>query len=87
VKGYRLIDISSNRLINERSVQFEYNVSHVPQQPHANTFVLPPIRDDEHAHVDSYSNESFDLDDLDDLDIESVQSYVELVHPNEYTEP
>ena len=63
VKGYRLIDITSYRLIIERSVQFEESVSHVPQQPHANTFVLPPIKDDKNAHVDSYLDESFDSDD------------------------
>jgi hypothetical protein len=43
VKGYWLIDLSSERLIIERSVQFEESVLHVPQQPHANTFTLPPI--------------------------------------------
>jgi hypothetical protein len=43
VKGYWLIDLSSDRLIIERSVQFEESVSHVPQQPHADTFTLPPI--------------------------------------------
>jgi hypothetical protein len=61
VKGYKLIDLSSYWLIIERSVQFKESVSHVTQQPHANTFVLPPVRDDEHAHADSSSNESFDL--------------------------
>jgi hypothetical protein len=60
VKGYRLNDLSSDRLIIECSVQFEESVSHVPQQPHADTFTLPPVRDDEHAHVDSSSNESYD---------------------------
>ena len=30
VKGYHLIDISSDRLIIEHSVQFEESVSHVP---------------------------------------------------------
>jgi hypothetical protein len=63
VKGYQLIDISSDRLIIERSVQFEESVSHVPQQPHANTFTLPPVRDDEHAHADSSSDESYDSKD------------------------
>jgi hypothetical protein len=43
VKGYRLIDLSSDRLIIEHSVQFEESVSHVPQQPHADTFTLPPV--------------------------------------------
>jgi hypothetical protein len=50
VKGYSLIDLSSDRLIIEQSVQFEESVSHVPQQSHADTFILPPVRDDEHAH-------------------------------------
>jgi hypothetical protein len=72
VKGYRLIDLSSDRLIIDQSVQFEESVSHVPQQPHVDTFVLPPVRADEHAHVDSSSDESFDSKDLDDLDTESV---------------
>jgi hypothetical protein len=66
VKGYRLIDLSSDILIIEHSVQFEESVSHVPQQPHADTFVLPPVRDDEHAHADSSLDESFDSQDLDD---------------------
>jgi hypothetical protein len=43
VKGYWLIDISSNCLIIEHSVQFEESVLHVPQQPHADTFTLPPV--------------------------------------------
>jgi hypothetical protein len=43
VKGYILIDLSSDILIIERSVQFEESVSHVPQHPHATTFILPPI--------------------------------------------
>jgi hypothetical protein len=43
VKGYRLIDLSSDRLIIERNVQFEESVSHAPQQPHADTFILPPV--------------------------------------------
>jgi hypothetical protein len=43
VKGYRLIDISLDRLIIERSFQFEEIFSHAPQQPHADTFILPPV--------------------------------------------
>jgi hypothetical protein len=43
VKGYRLIDLSSNWLIIERSVQFEESVLHVPQQPHEDTFILPHV--------------------------------------------
>jgi hypothetical protein len=80
VKGYRLIDISSDQLIIEHSVQFEESVSHVPQQSHADTFTLPPVRNDEHAHAGSSSDESFDSEDSDDLDSKSVQSNVELEH-------
>jgi hypothetical protein len=72
VKGYRLIDLSSARLIIDRSVQFKESVLHVPQQPHADTFVLPPVKDDEHAHANSSSYESSDLENLDDSDTESV---------------
>ena len=43
VKGYILIDLSSDQLIIEISFQFEEIVSHVPQQPHPDTFILPPI--------------------------------------------
>ena len=81
VKGYLLIDLSLDQLIIEHSVQFEESVSHVPQQPHVGTFVLPPIRDDEHAHADSSLEES------DDSDSESVQSDAESEHPYEVAEP
>jgi hypothetical protein len=60
VKGYRLIDLSSDWIIIEISFQFEESVSHVPQQPHAENFILPHVRDDEHAHANSSSEESFD---------------------------
>ena len=53
---------------------------HAPQQLHADTFTLPPVRDDEHAHANSSSDESFDSEDSDDLDSKSVQSNVELEH-------
>ena len=72
VKGYRLIDLSSDRNIIECSFQFEESVSHVPQQPHANTFILPHVQDDENAHVDSSLDESFDLEDSDDPYTEPV---------------
>jgi hypothetical protein len=72
VKGYRLIDTSTDRLIIERSVQFEESILHAPQEPHADTFVLPPVIDDEHAHDDSSSNESYDSKDSVDSDAESV---------------
>jgi hypothetical protein len=43
VKGYRIIYILLDRLIIERSVQFEQSVSHVPQQLHEDTFILPHV--------------------------------------------
>jgi hypothetical protein len=71
VKGYRLIDLSSDRLIIERSVQFEESVSHVPQKPHADTLTLPPVRDDDHAHADSSLDKSSDLEESKDSDSDS----------------
>jgi hypothetical protein len=53
-------------------VQFEESVSHTPQQSHANTFIITPVQDDDHAHADSSSDESFDSEDSDDSDTESV---------------
>jgi hypothetical protein len=82
VKGYRIIDLSLDQLIIERSVQFEESVSYVPQQPHADTFILPLVREDEHAHVEDSSDESSDSKDSDDLDSESVQSDEESENPN-----
>jgi hypothetical protein len=81
VKGYRLIDLSSDQLIIERSVQLEKSVSHVPQQP--------PVRDDEHAHADSSSDESSDSEDSDDSDSgsESIQSDAKSEHPDAVAEP
>jgi hypothetical protein len=72
VKGYRIIDISSDQLIIEHSVQFKESVLHVPQQPHADTFTLPPFQNDEHAHVDSSSDESSNSEDLDDSDSDTI---------------
>ena len=34
---------------------------------HVDTFILPPVRDDEHAHVKSSSDDIFDSEDLDVL--------------------
>jgi hypothetical protein len=60
---------------------------HVPQQPHANTFILPPVRDDEHAHADSSLDESSNSEDSDDSDTESVHSDVESKHPDAVAKP
>jgi hypothetical protein len=87
VKGYWLIDISLDQIIIECSVQFEESVSHVPQLPHAYTFTLPHVRDDENAHADSSSDEISDLEDLDDSDLDSVYSDAESKHPDAVAEP
>jgi hypothetical protein len=50
-------------------------------------FFLPPVRDDEHAHVDSSSDENYDSLYLDDPDIESVQSDVKSVYADVVAEP
>jgi hypothetical protein len=63
------------------------SVSHVPQQSHADTFVLPPIIDNEHAHDESSSYESFDSEDLDDPNTESVQLDAESMHEDADAEP
>jgi hypothetical protein len=70
VKGYRLIYLSLDMIIIERSVQFEESLSLVPQQPHADTFILPLVRDDENPHANSSSDESSDSEESDDLDAE-----------------
>jgi hypothetical protein len=87
VKGYWLIDISLDRIIIEHSVQFEESVSHVPQQPHADTFTLAPVRADEYAHAKSSSDASSDSEDSDDLDSESVYLDANLEHPDVVVEP
>jgi hypothetical protein len=86
-KGYRLIDLSLDWFIIERSVQFEESVLHVPQQPHAYTFILPLVRDDVHAHAESYLDEIYDSLDSDDPDTKSVQSDTESMHPDVDAEP
>jgi hypothetical protein len=87
VKGYRIIDLSSDWLIIEHSFQFEESFSHVPQKPHAYTFFFPPFRDDEHAHVDFSSYESSDSVDLDDSYLDSGKSDADSEHPYAVVEP
>jgi hypothetical protein len=72
VKAYRLIDPSMEWLIIERSVQLEEIISHAPWELHEDTFFLPPVRDDENAHVDSSSDEISNSEDSIDSDTESV---------------
>jgi hypothetical protein len=74
VKGYRLIDPSTNQLIIESNVQFEESISHAPQELHEDAFVLPPVRDDESAHSESTSDLSSntELEDSEHADAQSV---------------
>ena len=53
VKGYRLIDPSTDQLIIEQNVQFEESPLHAPTVKHAETLMLPSvpdIRDDYSTH-------------------------------------
>jgi hypothetical protein len=79
VKGYRLIDLSIDQLIIEHSVQFEESLSHAPHEPHASTFVLPLVQDDESAPSDSTSDLSSDTESEDSkhADAQSIQAYEE----------
>ena len=59
VKGYRLIDLSTDKLFIERSVQFEKIPLHAPLESHAENFVplpTPHIRGDESTHSDHDSD-------------------------------
>jgi hypothetical protein len=87
VKAYSLVDLYLDRLIIEQSVQFKESVSHAPQQPHADTFILPHLQDDEHPNANSSSDNSYNSKDSDDSDSESVQSDVESDHPDVVADP
>eukprot|EP00253_Pinus_taeda_P016659 PITA_16659 len=78
VKGYRLLIPSTNKLIIERSVKFEESLSHAPQSPHADTFYLPHVRDDDSVHSDA---------DTDHADAETQSSDTNLVHANDDPHP
>jgi hypothetical protein len=87
VKGCRIIDLFLDQLIIERSFKFEESVSHVPQQLHAYTFILPPVRDGEHAHADSSLDKCYDSEGSYDSNIELVQLYAELENLDVDAEP
>jgi hypothetical protein len=75
VKGYRLLDPSTERLIIGRSVQFEETPLHTSLEPHVDTFVpLPALdfSDDESTHSDHGSDLSSksDLEDDEHADVE-----------------
>jgi hypothetical protein len=62
VKGYQIIDPSMDKIIIERSVQFEESPLHAPLEPHADTSSLPlasDIKYDESTHSDHGSDMRF----------------------------
>jgi len=67
-------------LTTEGHHKFKESFFHAPWELHAETFVLPLVRDDEHAHVDSSSDESFDSKDSYNLGTDSVQLDAESMH-------
>eukprot|EP00253_Pinus_taeda_P018200 PITA_18200 len=85
VKGYRLLLPSTDKLIIERSVKFEESLSHAPQSPHADTFYLPRVRDDDSVHSDA------DTDHIDaeeeHADVETESSDTNVVHANDDPQP
>jgi hypothetical protein len=85
VKGYRLLDPSTDQLIIERSVQFEESPLHGPHEPHAEAFVLPPVVDDESTHSDHTIDSSSDTESEDskDTNAQSEHSNVNSVHADE----
>jgi hypothetical protein len=65
VKGYSLLDPSTDMIIIEHNVQFEENPLHAPLEPHAETYVplpAPKISDDEstHSYHCSYLTSKYD---------------------------
>eukprot|EP00253_Pinus_taeda_P034698 PITA_34698 len=80
VKGYRLLIPSADKLIIERSVKFEESLSHAPQSPHADTFYLPHVRDDDSIHSDA-DTEHTDVE-VEHADAETKSSDTNLVHAN-----
>jgi hypothetical protein len=88
VKGYILIDPSTDQIIIEHNFQFEESILHAPQEPHADTLFLPPVRDDESAHSDSTSDLSFNIESkyLEDTDAQLEHSDAKSVHADEETE-
>jgi hypothetical protein len=78
VKGYRLLDTSTDRLIIECSVQFEETPLHAPSEPHVDTFVplhAPNINDDESTHSNhgSYMISEYNLKDDENAYVEPPQ--------------
>jgi hypothetical protein len=80
VKGYRLLDPSTARLIIEHSIQFEETTLHAPLEPHAETFVplpAPDISDDESTHSAHGSNLSSESDSEDDEHVDDQHADAE----------
>jgi hypothetical protein len=65
VKGYMLIDPSTDRLIIERIVQFKESPLHAPLVQHAETCVIPlvpDIRDYDSIHSNATYSDSYSKD-------------------------
>jgi hypothetical protein len=61
VKGYRLVDPSTNWLIIEHNVQFEESPFHAPPMQHTYTLdlpLVPDIGDDDSIHSDATYSDS-----------------------------
>ena len=78
MKGYQLLISSTDKLIIERSVQFEESLSHVPQFTHADTFYLPHDRDDDFVHSNA-DTEHADVE-VEHADAETESSDTNPVH-------
>ena len=85
VKGYRLLIPSTDKLIIERSVKFEESLSHAPQVPHAGTFYLPHVRDDDSVHSDADTDHA-DAEE-ENADAKTESSDTNLVHENDDPHP
>ena len=85
MKGYRLLIPSTDKLIIERSVKFEESLSHAPQSPHADTFYLPHVRDDDSVHSDADTDHT-DAEE-EHANAETESSYTNLVHANDDPHP
>ena len=85
MKGYRLLIPSTDKLIIERSVKFEESLSHAPQVPHAGTFYLPHVRDDDSVHSDADTDHADAEEEHADAKTES--SDTNLMHANDDPHP
>jgi len=80
VKGYRLLDPSTDMIIIEHNFQFEEIPLHAPLKPHANTYVpmfAPDINHDDSTHSNHVSYLSSESDSEDDAHTDDDHADVE----------